>query len=84
MQAPVVGRWSDAYGRKPFLVLSFACGGAQVVALLLYITWGTSLFWYFPASVRLPILFHVASLITTFVFRVIAMHWHQITVEFRV
>ncbi|EIE23230.1 MFS general substrate transporter [Coccomyxa subellipsoidea C-169] len=48
--APVVGRWSDAYGRKPFLVLSFACGGAQVVALLLYITWGTSLFWYFPAS----------------------------------
>ena len=50
-QAPVIGRWSDAYGRKPFLVLSFTCGGAQVVALLLYITMGTSLFWYFPAQV---------------------------------
>ncbi|CAL8465277.1 g4812 [Coccomyxa elongata] len=48
--APVVGRWSDAYGRKPFLILSFACGGAQVIVLLLYITWGTSLLWYFPAQ----------------------------------
>lgn len=54
LQAPVVGRWSDAYGRKPFLVLSFACGGAQVVALLLSITMGTSLFWYFPAQVWGP------------------------------
>jgi MFS family permease len=70
MQAPVVGRWSDAYGRKPFLVLSFACGGAQVVALLLYITWGTSLFWYFPASVRLPILIHVASFLIYICFQV--------------
>lgn len=52
VQAPVVGRWSDAYGRKPFLILSFACGGAQVIVLLLYITRGTSLLWYFPAQAR--------------------------------
>ena len=50
VQAPVVGHWSDAYGRKPFLILSFACGGAQVFVLLLYITRGTSLLWYFPAQ----------------------------------
>lgn len=46
----MVGRWSDAYGRKPFLLLSFLCGGAQVFALLTYLTLGTSLFWMFPAQ----------------------------------
>ena len=46
----MVGRWSDAYGRKPFLLLSFLCGGAQVFALLSYLTLGTSLFWMFPAQ----------------------------------
>jgi len=51
VQAPVVGRWSDGYGRKPFLILSFLCGGAQVFALLGYLTLGTSLFWIFPAQV---------------------------------
>ena len=50
VQAPMVGRWSDAYGRKPFLLLSFLCGGAQVFALLTYLTLGTSLFWMFPAQ----------------------------------
>ena len=40
-QAPVVGRWSDGYGRKPFLILSFLCGGAQVFALLAYLKLGT-------------------------------------------
>ena len=50
VQAPVVGRWSDWYGRKPFLLLSFLCGGAQVFALLSYLTLGTSLFFMFPAQ----------------------------------
>ena len=49
----MVGRWSDAYGRKPFLLLSFLCGGAQVFALLTYLTLGTSLFWMFPAQASL-------------------------------
>jgi MFS family permease len=52
-QAPVVGRWSDAYGRKRFMLLSLGCSAAQIVALLLYITRGTSLFWFFPAQARL-------------------------------
>lgn len=46
----MVGRWSDGYGRKPFLILSFLCGGAQVFALLAYLKLGTSLFWMFPAQ----------------------------------
>lgn len=50
-QAPVVGRWSDAYGRKAFMLLSLVCSAAQIVAMLLYIRLGTSLFWVFPAMV---------------------------------
>lgn len=53
-QAPVVGRWSDAFGRKLFMLLSLVCSGAQVVAMLLYIRLGTSLFWVFPAMVGGP------------------------------
>ncbi|KAK9826348.1 hypothetical protein WJX81_000370 [Elliptochloris bilobata] len=48
--SPVVGRMSDAHGRKPFLLLSFLCSGAQAVAMLLYLRCGVSLLWFFPAQ----------------------------------
>ena len=46
-----MGRMSDARGRKPFLLLSFLCSGAQAVAMLLYLRCGVSLLWFFPAQV---------------------------------
>jgi len=49
-----VGRLSDARGRKPFLLLSFLCSGAQAVAMLLYLRCGVSLLWFFPAQARPP------------------------------
>ena len=51
-----MGRLSDARGRKPFLLLSFLCSGAQAVAMLLYLRCGVSLLWFFPAQVRPPAL----------------------------
>jgi len=53
-QSPLVGRLSDARGRKPFLLLSFLCSGAQAVAMLLYLRCGVSLLWFFPAQARAP------------------------------
>ena len=47
----MVGRWSDAYGRKVFMLLSLVCSAAQIVAMLLYILLDISLFWVFPAMV---------------------------------
>lgn len=52
----MVGRLSDARGRKPFLLLSFLCSGAQAVAMLLYLRCGVSLLWFFPAQVSWPAL----------------------------
>ena len=50
-QAPMVGRWSDALWQEALpAACSFLCGGAQVFALLTYLTLGTSLFWMFPAQ----------------------------------
>ena len=49
-----MGRLSDARGRKPFLLLSFLCSGAQAVAMLLYVRCGVSLLWFFPAQVSSP------------------------------
>ena len=52
----MVGRWSDAYGRKRFMMLSLTCSAAQMIALLLYLTRGTSLFFFFPCQVRPPLM----------------------------
>ncbi|KAK9864269.1 hypothetical protein WJX84_011024 [Apatococcus fuscideae] len=50
MLAPLVGHWSDTYGRKPFLILAYltACGPALVV--LLHLTTGLSLYFYYFAN----------------------------------
>ncbi|KAK9855166.1 hypothetical protein WJX84_009416 [Apatococcus fuscideae] len=48
--APLVGHWSDTIGRKPFLILAYltACGPALVV--LLHLTTGLSLYFYYFAN----------------------------------
>lgn len=53
-QAPKVGVWSDMYGRKPFLMLAYAFAGGPMFVLLGNLTIGLSLFFYFPAAVRVP------------------------------
>ena len=47
-----VGRWSDAYGRKPFLVICYSFACLPVLILTLHMQYGLSLYFYFPASVR--------------------------------
>ena len=47
-----VGRWSDAYGRKLFLVVCFSFAALPVLILTLHMQYGLSLYFYFPASVR--------------------------------
>ena len=46
-----MGHWSDTIGRKPFLILAYltACGPAVVV--LLHLTMGLSLYFYYFANV---------------------------------
>ena len=44
-QSPVVGGWSDATGRKPFLLAALAVGFAPALVLVLDIQFGVSLFW---------------------------------------
>lgn len=51
MQAPLVGRWSDAYGRKPFLIICFALASLPVLVLVLHMRYNISLLFYFPAQV---------------------------------
>ncbi|KAK9805503.1 hypothetical protein WJX72_001711 [[Myrmecia] bisecta] len=50
MLAPMIGSWSDVYGRKPFLLLSFAITSLHEIVLLLHLSFGLSLLWYFPAQ----------------------------------
>jgi len=47
----MVGRWSDAYGRQPFLVMTFVCASFPVMVLFLNLHFGISMFFYFPAQV---------------------------------
>ena len=52
LQSPMVGRWSDVYGRKPFLLLALICAWAPILVLMLHIRHGLSLYYLFPAQVR--------------------------------
>jgi MFS family permease len=51
MQAPMVGTWSDVWGRRPFLLLSMCFGSLPLAVLLCHLKLGTSLLLYYPASV---------------------------------
>ncbi|KAK9805583.1 hypothetical protein WJX72_006405 [[Myrmecia] bisecta] len=48
--APMIGSWTDVYGRKPFMILAFAVTSVHDVVLLLHLNLGVSLLWYFPAQ----------------------------------
>lgn len=52
LQAPHVGKWSDAYGRQPFLLLTFVCASFPVLVLYFNLNYGLSMYFYFPAQVR--------------------------------
>ena len=41
--APVVGHWTDAHGRKPFIVLTCLAAAPPVLCLVLYVQYGVSL-----------------------------------------
>ena len=54
MQAPMVGRWSDAYGRRPFLILTFVFASLPVMVLFFNLHFKTSMYFYYPAQASLP------------------------------
>ena len=53
-----MGRWSDAYGRKPFLVICYSFACLPVLILTLHMQYDVSLYFYFPASVRALLLLY--------------------------
>lgn len=53
LQAPLVGKWSDAYGRQPFLLVTFICSSFPVLVLFFNFNYGLSMYFYFPAQVTL-------------------------------
>ena len=55
LQAPMVGSWSDSYGRKPFLLAGFFTALLPVSVVSLHLTFPglISLYLYYPASVSL-------------------------------
>ena len=40
-----MGRWSDAHGRKPFMLLAMVFNALPACVLVLYLYFGTSLLW---------------------------------------
>ena len=44
-QAPLVGRWSDLHGRKPFMLIAMVFSALPACVLVLYLYFGTSLLW---------------------------------------
>lgn len=48
--APLIGKWSDCYGRQPFLVLTFVCASFPVLVLFFNLNYGLSMYFYFPAQ----------------------------------
>ena len=48
----MVGRWSDAYGRRPFLILTFIFASMPVLVLFFNLHYQTSMYFYYPAQVE--------------------------------
>ena len=44
-QSPLVGRWSDVYGRKPFMIVALVFSALPAAVLVCYLHLGTSLLW---------------------------------------
>ena len=47
----MVGRWSDAYGRRPFLIVTFIFASMPVLVLFFNLHYNTSMYFYYPAQV---------------------------------
>ena len=54
MQAPLIGRWSDRYGRRPFIAVFLMVASVPPFILAAHINYGLSLYYYFPAQARSP------------------------------
>lgn len=48
--APMIGSWSDKYGRKPFLIIAFSTASLPLLVILLHLQFGVSMLFYFPAQ----------------------------------
>ncbi|KAL3156285.1 hypothetical protein ABBQ32_012557 [Trebouxia sp. C0010 RCD-2024] len=48
--APMIGSWSDKYGRKPFLIAAFSTASLPLLVILLHLQFGLSMLFYFPAQ----------------------------------
>lgn len=48
---PTMGKWSDLWGRKPFVLLAFMGAILQPVSILLYLRHGLPLWWYYVVGV---------------------------------
>lgn len=48
---PLLGHWSDLHGRKPFILVSQACACIPLTIVLLHLTSGLSLLWYYVVQV---------------------------------
>ena len=54
MQAPLIGRWSDRYGRRPFIAAFLVVASVPPFILAAHINYGLSLYYYFPAQASSP------------------------------
>ena len=54
MQAPLIGRWSDRYGRRPFIAVFLVVASVPPFILAAHINYGLSLYYYFPTQARNP------------------------------
>lgn len=43
--SPIIGSWSDTYGRKPFILLGTAAQLIHKILLLAYLQFDVSLYW---------------------------------------
>jgi hypothetical protein len=50
-QAPMIGAWSDVFGRRPFMVLAMLLASAPILVVMLHLNLGVSLAWYYPFAV---------------------------------
>ncbi|KAL4420298.1 hypothetical protein ABPG77_001388 [Micractinium sp. CCAP 211/92] len=48
---PLLGHWSDLHGRKPFILVAQGCACIPLLIVLLHLTSGVSLLWYYVVQI---------------------------------
>ena len=51
LQVPIVGRWSDVHGRRPFVGMFLTIASVPPILMAAHVNLGMSLYYYFPAEV---------------------------------